>query len=523
MAGKPIPMSQLKQFVLLLAQGHSIKSIVRITGLAKNTVKKYQQAIKQQSLSLGELVDVEELRLKEILFARHQKEEEERNADFLLRLDYLRKELENNKHVTKLLLWEEYKRDFPHGYQYSQFCHYLQLYDKSRQAVMVMNHKPADKLFLDFTGDKLHYVNRDTGEIVYCEIFLATMGYSNFLAVTATHTQLLEEVITATVNCLEQIGGCPNAFVPDNLKSAVTTANRYEPRINDAFLNMANHYGVSVIPTRAAQPTDKAKVERAVKLTYQRLFAPLRKRTFYSLAEINAALRELAIPFNERNMQQYGSSRVTLLEQDERHLLRPLPEHRYELREIKELTVQQNSHVYITKRKQYFSAPYQYIGLKVHVIISSSLVSIYYKGECVATHASDTINRYNTCETHLPSHHRIVLSGMNEEKLKERAAQIDASVLKVVETVFTNSKHPELAFKTTQGILALEKKTTRDILIESCIIALEYNVCTYRQIERLASGQYASRGLQQSLKEETAPLPPHPNTRGPEAYQSNPS
>lgn len=523
MAGNSITMNQLKQFILLLAQGHSNKSIVRITGIAKNTVKKYRQTVASQPMSVHQLIELDEMQLKQVLCAPHYQEEEDRSADFLMRLDYFRSELENNKHVTKMLLWEEYKRDFPKGYQYSQFCHYLQLYDKSNQAVIVMNHKPADKLFLDYTGDKLHYVNRESGEIIPCEVFLATMGYSNFLAVEATHTQQMEDIILATVNCLEQIGGSPGAFVPDNLKSAVTTANRYEPRINDAFLNMANHYGVAVIPARAGQPTDKAKVERSVKLAYQRLFAALRKQTFYSLAEINAALRELAQSFNERTMQQYGASRRELLERDECPLLRALPEHRYELKDQKELTVQQNSHVYLSKRRQYFSAPYQYIGMKVQVIISSSLISIYYKGDCIATHAADTKNRYNTHEMHLPSHHQIVLSGMSEQKLKDRAAQIGLSVLRVIEVVFANSQHPEQAFKATQGILALEKKTSKAILLESCAIALEYNVCTYRQIERLASGSYANRALHESLEIKSTPLPQHGNIRGARTYQINPS
>ncbi len=514
MSGNPILMSQLKQILLLFAQGHSIKGIVRETGISRNTVKGYLRAIKSREINLDEAINMEDLRVEHLLRAP-LRTEKHRQQDFMLRLEKLQEELQH-PHMTKQLLWEEYKREYADGYQYSQFCYYLELYDRSQKATLVREHEAGDKLFIDFTGDKMHYIDRNSGEIIACEVFVATLGYSNYIVVIATLSQKLEEVIAATVIAVNDIGGSPRAIVPDNMKTAVSKSHRYEPVINQAFLDMANHYGMAVLPTRARKPKDKAKVERAVNIAYQRVFAPLRKQTFYSLGELNAALQEQAIQLNQRKMQQYDCSRALLLERDERPLLRPLPTERYEIKQILILTVQQNCHVYLSRQKKYFSTPYRYIGFKVHVIITSSLIRVYYKGDCIATHTLGQATKYNTIEEHLPSHHRIVLKGASEQSLGERAAAIGEPVFEVIQRVFQKSIHPEQAYRTCQGILSLEKRTSRKILIESCIIALQYNVCTFRQIQRLAQGQYAHR--EDLFTSSTKPPLHHENVRGAKNY-----
>jgi transposase len=515
MAGNPINMSQLKQILLLSSQGYSIKRIARETGVSRNTIKGYLRTIQHTNIQMDELLNLEHPQLEHLLCSP-VRVEKQRKDDFLQRLETLRSEL-SHPYVTKQLLWEEYKRDYPGGYQYSQFCYYLDLYDKSQRATLVMEHEPGDKVFVDFTGDKLHYVNRDTGELIPCEVFLATLGYSNYTAVGAVHSQKIPDVTTATVNALTYIGGSPRAIVPDCLKSAVTTSDRYEPVINEVFLDMANHYGMVVLPARAGKPKDKSKVERAVTITYQHIFASLRKHTFYSLQELNAALQEQATILNRRKMQQSDHSREVLLERDERSLLRPLPSEPYEFKQQLILTVQQNCHVYLSKQKRYYSVPYRFIGLKVHVIITTSLVRVYHQGVCVATHSTEKASKYRTIKDHLPSHHQIVLDGMNQETLKARATAIGPAVLEVIDRVLKNSIHPEQAYKSCQGILSLGKTTSKEILNQSCVIALQYNVCTYRNVQRLAQGQYANRDYR--LDDTTGKLLFHENVRGAQQYQ----
>lgn len=514
MAGNPIRMSQFKQILRLFSQKEKIKAMVRETGISRTTIKRYLRIISSRELNLEELLQMDDLRIEHLLQSP-LKTEKERHQDFMLRLDKLQRELQH-PHVTKQLLWEEYKREYPDGYQYSRFCYYMQLYDRSQKSSFIGKHNPGDKLYVDFTGDKLHYVDRTSGEIIPCEVFVATMGYSNYMAVIATPSQKIEDVVEAQVKALEYIGGCPSAIVPDNLKAAVKQANRYEPQINEVFLDMANHYGMVVLPARAGKPKDKAKVERAVTISYQRIFAPLRKQTFYSMQELNTALQEQTTLLNQRKMQEYECSREVLLERDERPVLRSLPAQRYEIKKQVILTVQRNGHVYLSKDKKYYSAPPQFVGFKVHVIITSSLVRLYYQGNCIATHAADKPGKYITVDEHMASHHRAVKEGMDEQVLKQRAASIGLPVLAVIEEVFKRSIHPEQAYKSCQGILSLAKKTSKEILIESCLIALEYQVCTYRNVERLAHGRYASREFLQPDK--TKSIPDHPNVRGASHY-----
>lgn len=514
MAGKRILMSQLKQLLQFIKQGHSIKGIARETGLSKNTVKSYVRLINQRGINLAEALSWDDPYLEQMLRSPGQIEKY-RQDDFLSRLNYFQKELEH-PHMTRQLLWEEYKRDYPDGYQYSRFCHYLQLYDRSRKATLVMNHPPGEKLFIDWAGDKLPYVERSTGEIVKCPVFVATLGYSNYTFLVATPSQDTESVIPAVVGSLEDIEGVPKAIVPDHMKTAVTKSHRYDPQINAAFLDMANHYGMVVLPARVRKPKDKAKVERSVQISYQRVFAALRKRTFYSLKELNDALREQNILLNQRPMQQEGRSRKQLLEMEEREHLRPLPNQPYELREQRPLTLQQNCHVYISKQKKYFSAPYRLIGSKLQVVISNTLVRIYHQGECVATHNAQTPYKYTTVAEHLPSHHQIVLQGLNEEVLKQRAAAIGEPVAEVVDKILQKSNHPEQAFNACKGVLALQKKVTPQVLVESCAIALQFNVCTYRNVERLALGRYADRSILEQTQ--TKALPENPTVRGADNY-----
>lgn len=509
-------MSQLKQILRLLSQSYPLKAIQRQSGVSRNTVKGYIRTLEAKGISIENAIQLEDKEL-DYLLRTPIKYEAERHKDFCPRLDNLQDELKK-PHVTKQVLWEEYKRDNPQGYQYSRFCYYLYLNDRSQHAVLSQEHMPGEKIFIDFSGDKLSYTDITTGEIISCEIFIATLGYSNYTAVVAVHSQKLEEVIYACTKAFEQIGGCAKAIVPDNLKAAVTKANKYEPRINDVFMDMANHYGMVVLPARPYKPRDKAKVEVSVRIIYQRVFAPLRKLIFHSLQELNQGILEHLHLLNNRVMQQYGCSRQVLLDRDERGMLIPLPLHPYEFKKQLSLTVQVNCHVYISAMKKYFSTPYRFIGQKVQVIITSSLLRIYDQGNCIATHLTDTSGKYNYIPEHLPSYHQIVLNNMNVPLLIERAAAIDDKVKQVIEIVLKKSRHPELAYRSCIGILSLAHKTSKQVLIDSCEIALNYKVCNYTNVTRIATGRYANRTNPETPN--NTPLPLHDNIRGASNYSN---
>ena len=246
---------QIKQIIQLHLQGEKIKAIVRSSGVARNTVKFYLKRFKELGLAPEELLAMEAPVLEEKVFASAGSADK-RKSDFEKQRDYFLKELEDKK-VTKQLLWEEYRRDYSDGYGLSQFSHYLYQYSRVRQAVMVQQYAPGERMTVDFSGDKLRYVNKETGEVIACEVFVSVLDHSNFTFARPVHSQKLEEVIGSCVASLNYFGGSPKMIVPDNLKAAVTKANRYEPRINDIFLDMSIYYGMTVMPARAGKPKDK--------------------------------------------------------------------------------------------------------------------------------------------------------------------------------------------------------------------------------------------------------------------------
>jgi transposase len=270
MAGKPKPMSQIKQLLQLHQQGEGKKTIARILGISKNTVKNYLAKIDSLQLSLPVLLALEDPVLEAKFHAGNPAYKEERFEHFKDKLDYFAQELKTTG-VNKKLLWDEYKQDYPDGYSYTQFCFHLAQQLVARKPSMVLQHKAAEKLFIDFAGKKLSYIDRNTGEVIYCQVFVACLPYSDYSFAMAVSSQNTEDFLYALGCCLRELGGVPRILVPDNLKSAVIKASRYEPDINRAMEDFANHYHTTVIPARARKPKDKALVENQVKLIYSRV------------------------------------------------------------------------------------------------------------------------------------------------------------------------------------------------------------------------------------------------------------
>lgn len=514
MAYQTKTMNEIKQILLLKSQGESIKGIARALSISKNTVKQYLKRFSRLEMPSEAALEMENPVLAEHLVTTWD-DEKEKYAAFLSRADYYASELAKHKHITRTVLWEE---EFNAGhitYKYSRFCFHLQQYLKSKSPSMVIDHKAGDKLFIDYAGDKLHITDPDSGKLTPCEILLLTMGYSNYTVVIATESQRIEHFIDGVSKGLELLGAIPLAMVCDNLKSAVKRAHRYEPEVNEAFLDMANHYGIAVVPTRARKPKDKAKVEGGVNHVYKQVYARIRNRAFYSLKELNDVLVDQSREFNARTMQDYGVSRQTLLDRDELPLMKALPEESYQRVEQYRLKVADNGHVTLRRKKQHYSVPYTLIGQWVNVLISPSVVKIYHQGECVATHVMQSI-RYLTNPNHLASQHKAYLESINPEKLTERARQISPEVGSVIHHVLLRPRYPEQNYKTCQGILSMERKVGKEKLIESCRIALEANIFSYSYITRLCSSPYLTF---KPLASAGGKLPDHNNIRGSGAFQ----
>src|SRR5664280_33109 len=388
MAGKPKPMSQIKQLLQLHEQGKNKKFIARSLGISKNTVKAYLAKVALSPLNIESLLALDDPILEGKFHAGNPSYKDERFDHFKTNLDYFVKEL-GRVGVTKQLLWEEYRRDYPQGYGHTQFCYHLSQQLIARRPSMVLGHKAGEKLFIDFAGKTLSYIDRDTGEVVPCQVFVACLPYSDYSFVMAVRSQSLGDFLYALRCCLEDLGGVPQVLVPDNLKSAIVKASSYEPDVNRAMEDFANHYKTTVIPARARKPKDKALVENQVKMIYNRVYAKLRKLTFFDLPSLNKAVKDKTKEHNQTRMQQKPYCREEKFLADEKHLLQPLPEEPFELKYYRELKVAKNNHIYLAKDKHYYSVPYTYIGLTVKVIYTRSMVHIYTKGEQIAVHVRD--------------------------------------------------------------------------------------------------------------------------------------
>lgn len=516
MAFNTITMNQIKQVCKLHSEGVGTKTIAEILGIARNTVKAYLRKARELELPENELMALENPVLADHLKSISIQEKENYQA-FLQRAEYYAEELSNRKrtHVTRMILWQEDFNAGLIGFKYSRFCHHLKLYLKSKHPSMVMVHRPGEKMFIDFAGDKLHYVHRETGKTMAAEVLLFTLGYSNYTLAVATPSQKNEDLIEGLVVLISRLGAITSAIVPDNLKAAVTTPDRYEPVINEKFLDMANYYGMVVLPTRPIKPKDKAKVETHVNVLYQQVYARLRNMTFYSLEELNQALSEKVELLNDAVMQDYGVSRKTLLDRDERALLKPLPAHPYSLVNQSKHTVGQNGHIKVTSINKYLSVPYRLIGQKVTVLISNGLARIYHQRQCEATHAISNEQLYISNPDHLSSVHKEYLNGLSPDSLRAKARAIGPEVEALINAVLSRGLFPEQMFKTCQGILALQLKCDRARFQQCCRLAVANNLTSLRYMRHLVTSAHVKFNEEPSA---SGGLPMHDNIRGRDNY-----
>jgi len=516
MAGKPKSMSQIKQLIQLHQQGKSIKSIARNLSISKNTVKSYLEKVACCKLDLQALLKLEDPILEGEFNAGNPAYKTERYDHFINKLDYFAKEL-HRKGVTKMLLWEEYRQDYPQGYSHSQFSFHLAQQLIARKPSMVLEHKAGEKLFIDFAGAKLFYIEPQTGQVIYCQVFVACLPYSDYSYALAVKSQCVEDFIYALGCCLRELGGVPQILVPDNLKSAVVKASIYEPDINRALEDFANHHSTTVIPARARKPKDKALVENQVKMIYTRVYAKLRNQQFFDLATLNKAIREKIRDHNQTRMQQKPYCREEKFLADERHLLGQLPEEPFEMKYYREVKAAKNNPIYLTQDKHYYSVPYAYIGSQVKVIYTRIMVHIYAKGTQIAVHIRDyRQGAYTTVKEHLCSHHQHYLDRSPEYYL-QKANEKSETLYQLVQLVFEQERHPEHLYRTCDGLLSLQRKTNPDIFNKACKMAIEHKNISYKFILNILNNKMTG---QQDTKQEQS-LPNHKNIRGKEYYSQS--
>ena len=511
MSGTPISMEKEEQIKIMNEQGIGKKAIARNLSISKNTVKEYLKKF----ASMASEATVKES--SELL----QGEKIPSDSRMEILKDYfpgMEKKLKDTG-FTRSILWEQYLRENPTGYSYSQFCYHYSQYDKLKDVVMHFEHKYGDKLFIDYSGKKVHYVKKESGEIIDCEFFVCVLGGSQYTYAQASHSQQKADFIHSVENALHYYGGVPKVLIPDNLKSAVTKSNRYDPTLNDDFLAMATHYNTAVMPARALKPRDKALVERYVSILYTRIFTKLSNQTFFSLSELNKAIRVYLDEHNDMLFQGKEHSRRMLFDQYEKQELSPLPSTRYEIKEYTIVTVMKNSHVLYGKDKHYYSVPYRYMGKKVTIAAGISSIEIYHSRERIAVHRRDNKPyKYSTIGEHVPSTHRYV-SDWSPEKFISMAAKIDLVVNEYIIKLFETKAYPEQLYRSCSGIIQLSNRVGigKERLVAACKLGMECGFYNYSFIDRVLKNN--TENMQISSPEPVS-NDEHANIRGGEYYKS---
>ncbi len=515
MAGKPKRMSQVKQILQLHSQGFGNKTIARNLGISKNTVKSYLIKYRSSKLSLNTLLKMEDHALEKVFHPGNPAYKDQRFEVLKSKLDYFENELQKPG-VTKQLLWEEYRLSNPSGYSLSQFSYHLAQHLLTKNPSMVLHHEPGEKLFVDYAGKKLSYIDATTGEIIECQVFVACLPYSDYSFCIAVPSQRIDDFIYALTCCLQSLGGTPKVLVPDNLKSAVIRANRYEPTINQALEDFANHYNMAVVPTRARKPKDKALVENQVKLIYNRVYARIRHQQFFSLDQLNKAIKEHTLKHNQTRMQKRDYCREEHFLSNEKALLQELPKDSFEIKYYKKYKLAQNNHIYLGEDKHYYSAPYQYIGKRLKVIYTRSMVRIYYKYNQIAVHQrSYSTGTYTTDKEHLCSTHQHYLN-RSPEYYKDKAIKLSETLGQLVEMIFTQKKYPEQLYRTCDGLFSLCKNTPIDTFNKACQIAIDNQNYSYGFVMNIIKNKMTESTQQDPQKD----LPQHNNIRGREYYNN---
>lgn len=518
MSAETIPMSKLKQVLQLHADGASNRSIAICIGVYKSTVNKYVRQFKELGIPLNELLVKDDPELERLFNGGHPAYADPRFDELSAQLPRLQEEL-GNKHVTRRLLWEEYLKAYPNGYGFTQFCFHLKQHLQASpvSTVLTGTYTAGEKVYVDFAGDPMEYIDRDTGEIIKVQTFVASLPYTDYAFAMCVPSQKSEDFIYALTQLFSFLGGVPRIVVPDNLKSAVTKSDRYEPQINRLMEHLGNHYGFVCIPARPARPKDKSLVENQVKLVYQRVYAPLRHRVFFSLEELNEAVYEQVRLHNRKRMQQRSYSREEHFVADEKLALRPLPQTLFEVQYDTELTVGINCCVYLGRDKHYYSVPYQHIGQKVKVIYTRSLVKVYLRGERIATHVRVQGFGYSMDKEHLASN-SLAYTRRSPSWYMENAARKSTLLQEVIKQMFASADvPPEFFYKRCDGLLHLARVTPLADLEQACRIALDNHQYTYKFIERVLKNL---KVLQQEDSHTKNPEPDnHENIRGAEYYR----
>ena len=419
------------------------------------------------------------------------------------------------KGVTRQLLWLEYRERHPDGFGYSWFCQAYRAWQGGLDLVMRQEHRAGEKLFVDFPGMTLPTVDPDTGEVRQAELFVAVLGASSYTYAEAFPSQALPHWIAGHVHAFSFFEGCAAIVVPDNLRAGVTEAHRYEPELNRTYQEMAAHFGCAVIPARPFRPRDKAKAENGVLQAERWILAALRHRTFFSLAEANAAIAERVAWLNARPFRKLPGSRRSLFEELDRPALRPLPAHRYEYATWKTARVNIDYHVEV--ERHWYSVPYQLVGQRLDIRVTAAIVEVLHRGRRVTSHPrSAKQGSFTTLTAHMPEAHRRHAE-WTPGRIVAWAERTGPATAGLVSAIMAGRPHPEQGFRSCLGIMRLGRRYGDERLEAAAIRALAIRGLSYRSVESILKA--GLDGVPLPGAEPVLTLGVHANVRGGAYYE----
>ena len=503
----------IREALRLKSMGFSVRQISRSVNRSTGAVWKIIRKAEQAGLRFPLPEDMDDDRLESLLYPESSEEVPGRKPvpDWSETDRDLRR-----KGVTMRLLWEEYSAQYPgNHYSYSQFCKLFGSWrGKNKKPSMRQLHKAGDKCFVDYAGQTVPITDSKTGKQRKAHIFVGVLGVSSYTFAEAAWSQSLEDWLGSHTRMLEFFGGVPALIVPDNLKSAVSSASRYDPELNPAYVRWADYYGTAIMPTRPYKPQDKAKAEAGVLNVERRILAKLRDRTFFSLQELNACIRKLLVEINDSSFQKLEGSRRSRFEETDKRALLPLPAHPYRHMDIKSAKAAVDYHVEYKKIR--YSVPCGFRGERVEIHADSRIVEVYFKNRLIATHKRSYEEPCVTNSAHMPESHR-EYERWSPERLRSWAASIGEEALEWVERQLSSRKHPMQACRVCLGLLSLHRDYP-ERLNAACGVVNRKGLTRLENVKQVLKNGMDKLPLFEQ-EESTELSQDHKNIRGPEQYQ----
>lgn len=514
MAAKRMTMRNIREILRLkLSANLSIRQISACTKVSVGAIQKLLSSAQQLTLTWPLPDDMDDASLAQLFYPKADTTQSTRFqvpvwTDVHLEL--------KKKGVTKNLLWQEYTQQYPNRcYSYSQFCDRYLHWLKKQKRSMRQSHKAGEKLFVDYAGQTMPIVSATTGEVRFAQIFVAVFGASNYTFAEATYSQRLADWLGSHVRAFEFFGGLPEVVIPDNLKSGVTKACRYDPELNPAYQQLAAHYDVAVIPARPYKPKDKSKAEVGVQIIERWILAKLRHQTFFSLAELNQSIKVLLDDVNTRPFKQLDGTRKDWFDALDKPALKPLPKHPYQYTDIKSAKVGIDYHVHY--EQHHYSVPHHLVGEKVELQVSDNVVTVYFHNKAIARHARKRHPGTTTVPEHMPNKHAKHQT-WTPGRLLNWGSSIGPDVTKWVKSQLDSKAHPEQAYRVCLGLLSLSKKYPHERLNTACGIANKHSLFRLKQVKSILDSNQDQ--LQPQLNNTQAfDLPQyHENIRGSDEF-----